>query len=362
LLTYQRAFKRIGLEAEDLKKLKPADQFEAIAKALRGTKDVATRTASAMEIFGKAGPAMMPLIMDENAVADAKKALGGMPDDMDRLADTLERVDTLIGRFKMKLQQAFLPIVEKFLPKILEWLEKMNAQDFGEWGKKIANALGTMFNIIKAGKGPQMFADMLIIGFMKFMQAIVPLFSAFAQMLGNMMLAIMAPMFASIMKLNPANAGKSQEELEQEFIDRGSTNLAEGAKKGEDAMKTALGNAQLAPMARLMMLFFKHRDKDDPEKKPKDKVDKKPWMVEEDAVAETDFGNFRASVGDSLASVGGGGGAFGGTSGFWELVEKEKEAQAQRNKLIQLQEQALEALKEGKGEEGEAPMVEANAA
>jgi len=365
LLTYVRAFERIGLKAEDLKKMKPADQFKEISKALRNTKDQATRTASAMELFGKAGPQAMAVIMDENAIDDAAKALGTMPDDMDRLADTLERVDTLIGRFKMKMQQAFLPIVEKFLPKILAWLEKMNAQDFGVWGKKIAQGLGTVFNIIKSGNGPELFANVLLLGLLKFVKLAIPVWSAFTTMIASAMIAAMTPIAVMMAKLNPANVGKTDDELSEEIMNKAMDDYAKGAKMRDKLMDQGLTKAEWAPKLRIAALWMRFLDKGEDEiKMEKDKVDKKPWLADEDVEEKKDlFSNFRASVGDSLSAIGGGGGVFGGTSGFWSIVEQQKQAAADRAKARRNQEAHLKELKEIKEKiGGDAPEVVANAA
>lgn len=62
--TAQESFAKLGLSAEALSQLPVDQQFEAIAQAISQIDDPAQRTAAAMEMFGKSGAEMMPLMMD----------------------------------------------------------------------------------------------------------------------------------------------------------------------------------------------------------------------------------------------------------------------------------------------------------
>jgi len=100
LATYVRAFDRIGLSAEDLLGLSPEEQFWAVAQALAGIDDQAIRTATAMDLFGRSGTNLFPLleegaegiaelrdraremgiVFDEEAAANAEKLNDAMTD------------------------------------------------------------------------------------------------------------------------------------------------------------------------------------------------------------------------------------------------------------------------------------------
>ena len=55
-------FQRLGLDVRALSQLSPEDQFVAIADALSGVQDPGKRAALAMQVFGKAGAALLPLL------------------------------------------------------------------------------------------------------------------------------------------------------------------------------------------------------------------------------------------------------------------------------------------------------------
>lgn len=58
------AIAALGLNLAEFKQLKPADQMEAVAKALDGFQDGAGKSAVAMALFGKSGAEMMPFLKE----------------------------------------------------------------------------------------------------------------------------------------------------------------------------------------------------------------------------------------------------------------------------------------------------------
>jgi lambda family phage tail tape measure protein len=58
------AIKALGLNLEDFKRLSPTDQIEAVARALDGFEDGASKTAVAMALFGKSGADLIPFLKD----------------------------------------------------------------------------------------------------------------------------------------------------------------------------------------------------------------------------------------------------------------------------------------------------------
>lgn len=72
----REALGRLGLSAEDLINLKPEDQFRAIAARIAKIENPAQRAAAAMEIFGKSGTKLLPMIQDLAALEARARALG----------------------------------------------------------------------------------------------------------------------------------------------------------------------------------------------------------------------------------------------------------------------------------------------
>lgn len=64
LTTQQRAFDRLGISVSDILQLSPERQFEMIARAIASLDSATLRSATAMEIFGRAGADMLPIFSD----------------------------------------------------------------------------------------------------------------------------------------------------------------------------------------------------------------------------------------------------------------------------------------------------------
>lgn len=102
LTTYQRAFERIGLNVDDLRKMRPEDQFETIGKAIAGATDQQGALTAAIEIFGQKNAGRLIEVfkrLDKDGYGkmakDIEKAYGIMDAEtqkaLDKAADTIER-------------------------------------------------------------------------------------------------------------------------------------------------------------------------------------------------------------------------------------------------------------------------------
>jgi len=71
-------FKALGLEAEKIRAMDPADAFLETAKAVAAIEDPASRSAAAFEMFGKAGPAIAGAVSQMGDAAERAKELGNV--------------------------------------------------------------------------------------------------------------------------------------------------------------------------------------------------------------------------------------------------------------------------------------------
>lgn len=106
MMTYTRAFNRIGLSVDDLKRMKPEEQFQVIAKAISGAENQQDALASAMEIFGaKNAPRLIEVFkrLDKEGYGkmaeDIEEAYGIMTAETQK---SLDRAADIIERFKQK--------------------------------------------------------------------------------------------------------------------------------------------------------------------------------------------------------------------------------------------------------------------
>ena len=78
------ALEAIGLGVEDFKNLSPVEQFDAVATALRGFEDGAGKTAVAVQLFGKSGADLIPMLND---LADGAERQTRLTEDQIKAAD-----------------------------------------------------------------------------------------------------------------------------------------------------------------------------------------------------------------------------------------------------------------------------------
>ncbi len=95
------ALKRLNISFSDFKKLKPEDQFAAVAEAVGGIEDPAEKVRTAMDLMGKSGAAVLPLLttgFDE--AREAARRLGIVLDEqtiksLDDMGETVEALQAV---------------------------------------------------------------------------------------------------------------------------------------------------------------------------------------------------------------------------------------------------------------------------
>ena len=105
---------KLGLKMEEIKKLKPEEQFGEIAKKIGALPTATERTAAALKIFGKGGTALIPLMMDFSALELRAKRLGlGMSreaaESAHRMGDALEDLTTISKGLTSTIGAALAP-------------------------------------------------------------------------------------------------------------------------------------------------------------------------------------------------------------------------------------------------------------
>lgn len=144
--TARAAFATLGLSVEQLSQLSPDQQFERIAQAISEIDDPAARTAAAMDVFGKSGADLLPLMKDgaegiqafrEEAV-DLGRLSGRDVDALDQLSDTFETLGIGAYNAGATVMAAFAPVLtdlgETLLPVVV----------------RIADTAATVGRVVKA--------------------------------------------------------------------------------------------------------------------------------------------------------------------------------------------------------------------
>ena len=141
LSTQVRAFERLGISYEMIREKSPLQQFQLIQTALAGVSNQSVRTATAMEIFGRAGGELQALFDDAGAVEKATQSLGSAAGILERNAQTFDRISDLMQSATANLKLFVLGVAEVAAPKILAALERFNSIDFADLGVRFVNGL-----------------------------------------------------------------------------------------------------------------------------------------------------------------------------------------------------------------------------
>jgi len=118
------AFGRLGINMEDMKNKTPEQQFEATITKLQGMEDETKRNAIAMDLFGRAGQDMIPILNSQSGSIDdlKKKAheLGLVQSDEAVKAgaaftDTLDQTTRMAKGMAVSIGTKLLPMINDFL-------------------------------------------------------------------------------------------------------------------------------------------------------------------------------------------------------------------------------------------------------
>lgn len=126
---FQLALDQLGLKFSDVKNLKPEDQFMMIAGRLADVSDHGTKTALAMDLFGRSGTAILPMLADGSAglqqMRDRARELGLVFDEAgaDKAAKFADALADLKGAFQGLVIAIGPVIAESIIPFIQKMIE-----------------------------------------------------------------------------------------------------------------------------------------------------------------------------------------------------------------------------------------------
>jgi len=128
-------FAQLGLSAEALTAMDPAKAFEAIARAISNIKDPATRTARAMEVFGKSGGKALAVLNDPDAFTLAITQVGGLGKTLADNAGSLDKIGDSMSALQTKVSQLAVGFTVGLIPALDATSDSFNKLDLTEIGK-----------------------------------------------------------------------------------------------------------------------------------------------------------------------------------------------------------------------------------
>jgi hypothetical protein len=149
----------LGLSMTDLAGKTPTQQMEVLAKKIAGISDPAERARASMEVFGKSGGELLPLLNNFSGELDgARGQLGSLPDVMDRSARTFDDFGDGIGALSSKAMEFAAGFLESALPALNTFTAALSGVDAAGWGQKaLEMTLRVADTMIGAFKDPLKF-------------------------------------------------------------------------------------------------------------------------------------------------------------------------------------------------------------
>lgn len=125
-------FNSLGLSLTQLAAMSPTEQFTTLAQAIGGIQDPTQRAAMAMQLFGKSGTELLPLMRgDIRALTNEAKSLGLVmsgesAEAAAALGDAFDKVSDVLGGLWTKIGEALAPALTHLLNKTVEVVTAVN--------------------------------------------------------------------------------------------------------------------------------------------------------------------------------------------------------------------------------------------
>lgn len=198
--TATEAFKRVGLSAKELKGLSPEAVFDRVATAIASIPDPMQRSAAALDLFGRSGTNLLPMLAGGSAgiqaLRDRAKELGIVLDQ--EAADKAAAFNDALFDLKESLKGLMIsvgPVITGVIMPMVESIIKV-VTTIGQWVKENAELvkIGVIFAGIAAALALIIGPMLLLIGFLPSLMAgfamIAPIAGVFISLLGPIALVI----------------------------------------------------------------------------------------------------------------------------------------------------------------------------
>jgi len=134
------AFAKLGINLAEIKNLTPTEQLQAIAKALQNVGNDSDRTAIAMQLLGRSGGELIPLLRAMGVELDvARGQLGSTPAVMDRVAGALDTLGDNFNAIGHKGKEFAAGLLERAAPALVEITNRMANIDAAGLGAKLSD-------------------------------------------------------------------------------------------------------------------------------------------------------------------------------------------------------------------------------
>jgi hypothetical protein len=146
----------LGISMSDLAGKTPTEQLQVFAQKIAGISDPAQRARAAMEVFGKSGGELLPLLNNfSNELETAKGQLGSMPGVMDRTAKALDDLGDNYKAIQAKTMEFAAGFLEDALPALNAFVASLSGVDAASFGQSLMKQVMSVADfLIGAFKAP----------------------------------------------------------------------------------------------------------------------------------------------------------------------------------------------------------------
>ena len=200
------AFDNLGLSVDELLKLSPDQQFEVIADRISQIEDPAKRTAAAMDVFGRSGADLLPLMIGGakgiQALRKEARDLGLQVSAADaasatKFGDTWANVQTTLKQVAFNVGAALAPALTSLMEAVIPIIVSISNW-ISENRQLVVTVAGIAAAVVAAGGallgigGVLTAASMAIGGLMTAAAALAPIFAAIVSPVGLAVAAVVA--------------------------------------------------------------------------------------------------------------------------------------------------------------------------
>jgi uncharacterized protein YukE len=133
------ALARLGLSYDELKSKSPSEQMQEFAQRIKQIEDPTIRAQVAMEIFGRSGGAMLPLLRAMGSELDVARAqLGGWPAALDATNQALDTIGDNFNAISNKGVEFATGLMTKLAPALADITTKISQIDAAGLGMALA--------------------------------------------------------------------------------------------------------------------------------------------------------------------------------------------------------------------------------
>lgn len=157
------AFTQLGLSWSDLEGKSPAEQMELIGIRLAAIENPALRAETAMNIFGKSGAELLPILINFSAeTAQATEQLGSLPGQLDASAASVDSLGDNLNAISNKLTELAYGFLSEVVPAVEAFTGKLAGVDAASIGAGLADALIGAF--VDPMKAAELLGEVLVLG------------------------------------------------------------------------------------------------------------------------------------------------------------------------------------------------------